>query len=260
MNAKWRRLFRIVIPALLVAVLAFAAGGVATLEYLGRPTTHTWTGKVYGPGRFVANSLSSGFENMIYNRGVWADLTWLGTPIAKYPTDLLVYQEMIYQLKPDLILDIGTFKGGSALYYATMFDLMGITSGRVISVDIALQPGRPQHPRITYLLGSSTSEPILKQIRQSIRSNDKVMVFLDSDYSCQHVLAELRAYGPMVTTGSYLVVEDSNVNGHPVYQSFGPGPMEAIQEFMKGNPGFQIDESRQKFVLTVAPDGFLRKL
>jgi cephalosporin hydroxylase len=86
------------------------------------------------------------------------------------------------------------------------------------------------------------------------------MVFLDSDHHKQHVLNELHAYSQIVTMGSYLVVEDSNINGHPVSPGWGPGPMEAIHEFLGKKSGFQIDKSREKFLLTVAPDGFLRKL
>jgi cephalosporin hydroxylase len=88
----------------------------------------------------------------------------------------------------------------------------------------------------------------------------RVLVVLDSDHSRDHVLAELRAYAPLVTPGSYLVVEDTNVNGHPVYEAFGPGPMEAVQDFLKERDDFEVDRSREKFLLTFNPGGWLRKL
>ncbi len=260
MNDKEKKALRLTISALVIAIVSFGAGAVGVLEYLSLPSEHMWTGHAFPPAKFVGTSLKNGFENMVYNRNLWEDETWLGVPVLKYPSDLLVYEELIYELKPDVILDIGTFRGGSALYYASILDLIGKPSGRVISVDIMRFPPLPQHPRITYLLGSSTSEAILKQIKESIRPGERVMAFLDSDHRKEHVLNEIRAYSQIVTKGSYLIVEDSNVNGHPVLQSFGPGPMEAIHEFLKENSGFQIDKSREKFLLTVAPDGFLRKL
>jgi len=260
MNSAYKKILRLVIPALMIAIVSFGVGAAAMLQYLSLPTEHTWTENRFAPARLVATSLKNGFENMVYNRHLWEDVTWLGVPVLKYPSDLFVYEEMIYELKPDVILDIGTYKGGSALWFATLFDLMRSSSGRVISVDIDRFPGGvPTHPRIMYLLGSSTSEEILKQVRDSIRPGEKVMAFLDSDHHKDHVLNELHAYSPIVTNGSYLVVEDSNINGHPVLASWGPGPMEAIHEFLNENSEFQIDKSRQKFLLTVAPDGFLQK-
>jgi cephalosporin hydroxylase len=251
---------RLIIAALLIAAVSFAAGAFGVLEYLSLPSERVWMGYTFPPSRLVGTSLKNGFENMLYNRHLWEQETWLGVQVLKYPTDLLVYEEMIYEVQPDVILDIGTYKGGSALYFATLLELIGNPSGRVISVDITRVATLPKHPRITYLLGSSTSEEIFKQIRDSIKPSEKVMVFLDSDHHKQHVLNEIRAYSQIVTKGSYLIVEDSNINGHPVYAGYGPGPMEAIHEFLGENSGFQIDKSREKFLLTVAPDGFLRKL
>src|SRR5215831_18346629 len=179
---------RLIIAALLIAAVSFAVGAVSVLEYLSLPSERAWTGQTFPPARLVSTSLKNGFENMLYNRHLWEQETWLGVQVLKYPTDLLVYQEMIYELKPDVILDIGTYKGGSALWFATLFDLMRSSSGRVISVDIErYRGGVPTHPRIMYLLGSSTSEEILKQVRDSIRPGEKVMAFLDSDHHKDHV-------------------------------------------------------------------------
>jgi cephalosporin hydroxylase len=258
MSEKSWKAIRLIVPAFVIAIVFFSAGAVGALKYVGRPSEHKWVSSF--PGTLVATSLTSGYENMIYNRQLWEEVTWLGVPVLKYPSDLLVYEEMIYQIRPDVILDIGTYKGGSAYYYASLLDLFGAPSARVISVDIERFPGVPKHPRITYLIGSSTSEEILKQIKDSIRPGEKVMALLDSDHHEQHVLNELRAYSQIVTKGSYLIVEDSNINGNPVLPSYGPGPMEAIREFLKDKPGFDIDKSREKFLLTVAPNGFLKKL
>lgn len=259
MRLNQSRSIRLAVSALLIALAGFGAGAVSVLEYLSLPSTFAWTGSRF-PAKLVSSALVNGFQNLAYNRRLWEQVNWRGVPILKYPTDLFVYEEMIYELKPDVILDIGTYKGGSALYFATMFDLMGIDAGRVISVDIESRTGLPEHTRITYLVGSSTSDAILGQIKELVRPNQRVMAFLDSDHRKQHVLNELRAYSGIVTKGSYLIVEDSNINGHPVFADYGPGPMEAIHEFLTESTEFQIDRSREKFLLTVAPDGFLRKL
>lgn len=179
-------------------------------------------------------------------------------PLEKYPTDLFIYQEIISETKPDLLIEAGTFKGGSAYYFASLFDLLG--RGRVMTVDIQDRPGRPKHPRIEYLLMSSTSDEALLRIKSAIQPNDRVMVSLDSDHSAEHVFRELQLYAPLVSKGCYLVVEDTNINGHPVYSSFGPGSMEALEKFMANNQDFVIDHSREKFKLTVAPSGYLRRV
>jgi len=129
-----------------------------------------------------------------------------------------------------------------------------------VSVDIDPRPGRPVHPRVTYLTGSSTDEAILDQLRARARGRSPVMAILDSDHSREHVAAELSLYAPLVTVGSYLVVEDTNVNGHPVLPEFGPGPREAVDAFLAANSAFEVDESREKFLMTFNPRGFLRRM
>jgi cephalosporin hydroxylase len=199
----------------------------------------------------------------------WVSMSWLGVPLLKCPTDLWTYQELIYELKPDVIIETGTLLGGSALYLASLCDLIG--RGRVITIDIdatarsasqeqaTVPRSRPAHSRITYLNGSSTSEHIVKQVKWLTKDHEKVVVILDSDHSKEHVLAELHAYAPMVSRGSYLIVEDTNVNGHPVLPGFGPGPMEALNVFLQENRDFEIDFSREKHLLTFNPRGYLRR-
>jgi cephalosporin hydroxylase len=188
----------------------------------------------------------------------WHKTFWMGVPTLKCPLDLFVFQEILYENRPDWVIEAGTYKGGSAFYMATLMDALG--SGRVVTIDITDQPGKPRHERITYLLGSSTSPEIVASVRSRIGKKDKVMVVLDSDHSAKHVLDELRLYSPLVTPGQYLVVEDTNVNGHPVMPAFGPGPMEALDTFLGENSGFEIDTTREKFLLTFNPRGYLRKI
>jgi cephalosporin hydroxylase len=201
------------------------------------------------------------FHAYYYDHGnkTWDRNTfWLGTPIEKLSMDLMAYQELLWDTKPDVLLEMGTARGGSAYYFASIFDLMG--RGRVITVDIQGEPGRPVHPRITYLLGSSTSPEIVRQVEALVKPGEKVMVVLDSDHHAPHVLRELQIYSRMVTPGQYLVVEDTNINGHPVLPGYGPGPAEATAEFLAGNKNFAVDRSREKFLITFYPGGWLKRV
>ena len=132
--------------------------------------------------------------------------------------------------------------------------------GRVLSIDIEERKGRPEHKRIRYLLGSSTSREIVTKIRSLIGPADHVLVSLDSNHKKEHVLQELRIYSRMVKAGDYLVLEDTNINGHPVYWDFGPGPKEALDHFLEENQDFVPDLKREKFFLTFNPNGYLRRV
>jgi len=187
----------------------------------------------------------------------WKETYWLGTKTWKLPLDLWIYQEILFDTAPDVIIETGTAFGGSAHYLACLCDTL--KKGRVITIDIEHKEGRPSHPRIEYVLGSSTSEEIAAKVKASIHPGERVMVILDSDHSQTHVSQELKTYASFVSPGCYMVVEDSNMNGHPVYPEWGPGPMEALVDFLKENKDFEIDESREKLILTFNPSGYLRK-
>jgi cephalosporin hydroxylase len=206
-----------------------------------------------------ASSLVDQFHTLYYDRReqTWGNTFWLGHQVLKCPLDLWTYQEILHDVQPDLIIETGTYRGGSALFLASVSDLL--RRGEVVTIDSARQEGRPRHPRITYLTGSSTSFKILRQVRRRAKGKSAVLVILDSGHGKDHVLAELNAYAPFVTPGSYLVVEDTNLNGHPVLGHHGPGPAEAVAEFLEGNDAFVRDESREKFLLTFNPGGFLKK-
>jgi cephalosporin hydroxylase len=208
------------------------------------------------------DAVVDGFHRRYYEAGfeggTWTDTTWFGVPTLKCPSDLWIYQELIHELAPDLIVETGTADGGSGLFLATLCEAKG--KGEVVSVDIEARPERPYHRRLTYVTGSSTDPAIIERLAERAVGVGTVLVVLDSDHSHDHVLAELRAYAALVTPGSYLVVEDTNINGHPVYEHFGPGPMEAVEDFLKENDAFAVDRSREKFLLTFNPGGWLRKL
>lgn len=202
------------------------------------------------------------FHQLYYDEGreggTWHRTAWFDTTVWKCPLDLWLYQELIYRLQPELIIETGTAFGGSALYMAGVCELLG--TGSVISIDIAPQPGVPAHPRIRYVVGSSVGDATVREVADAAAGLDSVMVVLDSDHSQAHVARELEAYAPLVTVGSYLIVEDTNVNGHPAFASHGPGPMEATEEFLARCPEFVRDPDGEKFLLTFNPGGLLRRV
>jgi cephalosporin hydroxylase len=199
------------------------------------------------------------FHDLYYRR--WQagadtlNLSWLGHEVVKAPQDLWIYQELLVRTRPDVIVETGTYKGGSALFLATILDHIG--QGRVVTIDIEPWPGRPEHPRITYITGSSTDPAVVADITRL--AHGRVMVILDSDHHVDHVYAELVAYSPLVRVGDYLIVEDTNINGHPTRADFGPGPMEALEKFLAGSDEFVIDAQCERFLLTMQPRGFLRR-
>jgi cephalosporin hydroxylase len=199
------------------------------------------------------------FHRLFYDSGVetWSNTHWLGVPAQKCAFDLWVYQEILHELRPAAIVECGTAGGGSALFLASICDMLD--QGSVITIDITEYPDRPEHPRITYLSGSSTDAQVFEQVERLVGGRAPVLVILDSNHERDHVLDELRLYGPLVSPGSYLIVEDSNVNGHPVVQAFGPGPSEAIADFLAETDEFSVDATREKFFLTFNPGGYLRK-
>ncbi len=206
--------------------------------------------------KFVVNS----FTKLYYHSRprIWNNTLWFGVPIGKCPTDLWTYQEIMFETRPDVIIECGTGTGGGALYLAQHCDLMG--NGRIITIDITEQPNTPDHKRITYITGSSIATQTLQRIKELISSTDKVLVILDSDHSKNHVLQELNSYSELVTLGSYIIVEDTIIGGHPVKPHRKPGPMEAVKEFIKTNENFIIDKSREKFYLTFNRNGYLKKV
>jgi cephalosporin hydroxylase len=200
------------------------------------------------------------FHDLYYRRwlrgGDTINLSWFGYEVCKCPLDLWVYQELLVRTRPDLVIETGTHFGGSALFIATVMDIIG--HGRVITIDKEARPGRPVHPRISYWNGSSVDEAIVADARKAAGSG-RSMVVLDSDHSAAHVFQEMMAYSPFIQVGDYLLVEDTNVNGHPSYPEYGPGPMEAVGKFLSEHDEFVVDERCERFLMTLNPKGYLRR-
>jgi len=238
---------------------------IKKILYLLETELKTLRGLVYY--RFFGNKklerdVTEEFTEFYYKSGMfnktWESTFWLGTRMRKFPMDLVIYQEIIFEIKPDVIIESRTADGGSALFLASICDAIG--KGRVIMIDIKERVGRPKHKRITYLKGSSTSEEIVGRIEKLVKEYEKVLVILDSDHHEKHVLNELRIYSRFVTKGSYLIVEDTVLNGHPVEPQYGPGPMEAVEKFLKENKNFIVDNKREKLYVTFNPSGYLKKI
>ncbi len=189
----------------------------------------------------------------------WNNTYWLGKKVQKCPLDLWIYQEIIYKLKPDKIIECGTYKGGSAFYLASLCDL--INTGKIITIDIVEDEGRPQHERIQYLIGSSTSDEILTQVKMEIEEGEKVLVILDSNHTKNHVLNELKIYSSIVSIGSYIIIEDTNLDSiFKKRKNKWAGPWEAVNEFLKENRDFIIDKDKEKLFMTFNPNGYLKKI
>jgi len=208
----------------------------------------------------TAKEVTDAFHELYYNarKQTWEDTRWLGVPVLKNPLDLWIYQEIISEIAPDVIVETGTFSGGSALYMAGICQQMGF--GEVVTIDTNYDDKWPKSTKIRYLTGSSTDPDIFEMVKNFINHRTRVLVILDSDHSKEHVLNELKLYSTLVNIDSYIIVEDSNINGHPVRPEFGPGPMEAILEFLATNDQFRIDRNREKFFFTQNPKGFLKRI
>ncbi len=214
----------------------------------------------------IAKTIVNAFHWIYYNSWNRPDsaspdinnLHWFGYKAMKCPLDMWTYQELITEIRPDWIIETGTHAGGSAYFLASMLDLLG--KGKIVTIDIEEMPNRPEHARLTYLTGSSTSDEILEQVSAMVGENDRCIVILDSDHSRDHVLKEMDKYEKFVQSGSYLIVEDTNINGHPVKPRWGRGPYEAVQEFLTRNRDFVVDKGCERFLMTLNPGGYLRRV
>jgi cephalosporin hydroxylase len=208
--------------------------------------------------------LRSGWQQRVSYR-----LTWMGVPVIQLPEDLMTMQAVIHRVRPDVIVETGTAHGGSAIFYASMLELLG--GGRVVSVDVEIRPHNRRaiesHPlgnRVLLIEGSSIAAATARQVRDAIRSGARVLVALDSNHSRAHVAQELEHYAPLVTPGSYLIVFDGVMkdladapSGRAEWAT--DNPLAAMDEFLADHPEFERDSEIVPYPVTHCPGGFLRR-
>jgi cephalosporin hydroxylase len=205
------------------------------------------------------------------------NFSWLGRPIIQYPQDILAMQELIWSVKPDLIIETGIAHGGSLIFSASMLELNaacgGPKDGEVLAIDIDIRAhnraaieAHPMSKRISMLQGSSIAPEIVSQVKSRAAQKQRVMVCLDSNHTHDHVLAELRAYAPLTSLGSYCVVFDTIVEDVPAKlitnRPWSPGnnPKTAVWEYLKTHPEFEIDARIDgQLLISVAPSGYLKR-
>src|SRR5688572_11389381 len=201
------------------------------------------------------------------------NFSWMGRPIIQYPQDMVAMQEIIWSVRPDLVIETGIAHGGSLVYYASLLELLG-NDGIVVGIDIDIRPhnreaieAHPMARRIRMIEGSSIDPGTVAQVAELARHRRRVLVTLDSNHTHDHVLQELLLYSPFVSVGSYLTVFDTVVEDMPKAlfpdRPWGPGnnPKTAVREFLGKTDRFVVDkEVENKLLLTVAPDGYLRSV
>lgn len=199
------------------------------------------------------------------------NFSWLGRPIIQVPQDIIAMQELIWAIKPDLIIETGIAHGGSLIFSASILELLG-GPGQVLGIDIDIRKHNkkeiekhPMSKRITMIEGSSVDQDIVKKVYSFAKGKKKILVMLDSLHTHDHVLNELEAYSPLVHAGSYLVVFDTIIEDLP--ENFFPdrpwgkgnNPKTAVREFLKKNDRFVVDKNiESKLLITVAPEGYLK--
>ena len=206
------------------------------------------------------------------------NFSWLGRPIIQFPQDMIALQEIIWEVKPDMIIETGIAHGGSLIFSASMLNLLEacgeIEDGKVLGIDIDIREHNkkaievhPMSKKITMFQGSSIDEEMIKKVHAFAKKGKKILVCLDSNHTHEHVLAELKAYAPLVSIGSYCCVFDTIIEDMPKDcfpdRPWGKGnnPKTAVWEYLKECDDFQIDKNiENKLLITVAPDGYLRKI
>jgi cephalosporin hydroxylase len=227
-----------------------------------KQTLRAWEGAARGTmDRLFLDQLVSRlfFERLARKTDSFAHCTWFGQRIWQNPLDLWTIQETITEIRPALLIESGTNRGGSALFYAALFDLMD--HGEVLTLDIQ-KLHNLTHKRVQFLVGSSVDEAMMAQVRgRAAATEGPIMVILDSDHRESHVFREMELYGPLVTAGSFMLVQDGVIDLLPFGRGDRPGPLPAIRRFLGGHAEFEVDRERcERFLITHHPMGWLRRV
>ncbi len=206
----------------------------------------------------IPESLRTEFVDAFWRSLSWRSAAWLGSPTGKAPTDLIAYQELVVDLRPDWIIETGTGSGGRALLLATVCD--ALEHGRLVSIDPKDDAGRPAHPRITYVVGTPQATEVAAQVRELVGEAPNAVVILGQRGRKRRIAEQFAAYERFVPVGSYVVVEETIVNGHPVWPSHGAGPAEFVKDVLNTRDDFAPDPHRERFGLTFNPNGFLKRM
>jgi cephalosporin hydroxylase len=211
----------------------------------------------------IPEDLKVEFIDAFWRSLVWRGTTWLGTTVEAAPTDLLAYQEIVTGTRPEWIVDLRAGNGGRALFLASVCELLG--RGRIIAVDPRDTPRRAEHPRITYLTGDPSAAETVARVRELVGADEQgdpvaVMVVVGGPVPRGRAVKEFNAYAPLVPIGSYIVMEDTVVNGHPVWPAHGPGPAEAVMNIINTRGDFAPDPALERYGLTLNPSGFLKRV
>lgn len=233
--------------------------------------------KLYQNNKALQDARQKFFEEL--NKSKYAyNFFWFGVPVLQIPQDMQALQEIIWEVKPDLVIETGIAYGGSIIFSASMLAVLEacgkIKKGDVIGIDIDIRSHNKKailaHPlakKITMLEWSSIDEGIIRKVTEFAKSKKRVLVCLDSNHTHAHVLAELRAYAPLVSVGSYIIVGDTGIEDLPKGtisgRPWGKGnnPKTAVWEFLKENKNFKVDKIiESKLILTGSPDGYLKRI
>lgn len=193
---------------------------------------------------------------------IWEKTKWFGVPCWKLPFDAFIIQEIIHELRPEYIIETGTGKGGSAVFYASICELLG--EGKIITVDIDAKVDHNKiqkyewTDRIKFMHGGSTNKLIFEKIWEKCKGK-RNLVILDSDHSYEYVRQEMSMYSTLVPVDSFMIVEDTHVSGHPVPWKWGKGPYEAVDDFLKVNPNWLAEFWCEKYIMTFNPKGYIRR-
>lgn len=191
---------------------------------------------------------------------VFKHCNWMGIRAVKSPLDAWIYQEILFEVQPDVLVEIGSLYGGTTLYFAHLMDLLG--KGQVISVDIDRSRYEAKHDRIVDITGDSSSDEVVEQVAR-LCEGKRVLVLHDGDHTREQVTKDLAAYAPLVSVGSYLIIEDGIVDLFEPGDGLGwrrDGPLAAVEEFITANPNFVVDEQRERYIMTYNPRGYLKRV